>query len=117
MVIPALLLQKPHSKSKAKEHGAHVNRRLKQWMNGDINGLLNEGRTIQEKLGRHKQRSGEHTARISAKLIIEGKVRAAHVFPDKSETARDSLLEILPSARRPVPSVIVNEVPTLSHIQ
>ena len=40
MVMPALLLQKPHAKSKAKEHNVHLNRRLKQWMNGDINGLL-----------------------------------------------------------------------------
>ena len=32
MVMPALLLQNPHSKLKAKEHTTHLDRRLKQWM-------------------------------------------------------------------------------------
>ena len=44
MVMPALLLQKPHSKSKAKEHTTHLDRRLKQWMEGDIEGLQRRGR-------------------------------------------------------------------------
>jgi len=80
MVMPALLLQKPHPKSKAKEHTMHLDRRLKQWMNGDIEGLLGEGRTIQHRLNSHhnqSQRSPEHTARVFAKLMMEGKVRAA----------------------------------------
>ena len=126
MVMPALLLQKPHAKSKAKEHSVHLNRRLKQWMNGDINSLLDEGRTIQQRLdGQHKQRSGEHTARVFAKLMMEGKVRAAlrliseddnggiltlesHVLPDDSETVRESLLKKHPPGKPPVPSALVN---------
>ena len=104
MVMPVLLLQKPHPKSKAKEHIVHLNRRLKQRMNGDIIDLPVEGRVIQQRLGRqHRQRSCEHTARIFAKLMIKGKVRAAlwlisedqsrgnlyldsHVLTDNSET-------------------------------
>ena len=77
-VMPALLLQKPHPKSKAKKHTASLNRRLKQWIDGDISGLLEEGRAIQHHLVRqYKQRSSEHTARIFAKLMMKGKVRAA----------------------------------------
>ena len=104
MVMPVLLLQKPHPKSKAKEHIVHLNRRLKQRMNGDIIDLPDEGRVIQQRLGRqHRQRSCKHTARIFAKLMIKGKVRAAlwlvsedqsrgnlsldsHVLTDNSET-------------------------------
>jgi hypothetical protein len=52
MVMPALLLQKPHPKSKAKEHTASLNRRLKQWIEGDISGLLEEERAIQHHLVR-----------------------------------------------------------------
>ena len=71
MVIPALLLLKPHPKSKAKEHSAHLNSRLKHWINGDINDLMDEGGVIQQRLDRqHKERSCEHTARIFAKLMM-----------------------------------------------
>ena len=126
MVMPALLLQKPHPKSKAKEHSVHLNRRLKQWMNGDIIHLLDEGRVIQQRLDRqHKQRSCEHTARIFAKMMMEGEVRAAlrlisedqsggilsldiHVLPDNHETVRESLLKKHPPGRPPIPSAIVS---------
>ena len=117
MAMPALLLQKPHPKSKAKEHTLHLDRRLKQWMNGDIEGLLEEGRTIQHRLNSHhnqSQRSPEHTARVFAKLMMEGKVRAAlqvisednswgllnldsRVAPNSPETVREVLMKsILP---------------------
>jgi hypothetical protein len=75
MVMPALLLQKPHPKSKAKEHTLYLNHRLKQWMDGDINGLLDEGRAIQKRLVRQsKQRSSDDTVRVFAKLMMQGKV-------------------------------------------
>jgi hypothetical protein len=78
MVMPALLLQKPHPKSKAKQHTLYLNRRVNQWMDGDINGLLDEGRAIQKRLVRqYKQRSSDDTARVFAKLMMQGKVRAA----------------------------------------
>ena len=47
MVLPALLLQRPHVKSKAKDHSTHLERRLKLWEKGDINSLVIEARTIQ----------------------------------------------------------------------
>ena len=40
MVLPALLLQKPHAKSKAKEHSTHLEHRLNLWEKGDINSLV-----------------------------------------------------------------------------
>ena len=47
IVLPILLLQKPSHNSKAKEHSACLERRLKTWQNGDLSDLLLEGRTIQ----------------------------------------------------------------------
>ena len=47
MVGCALLLQKPHSQSKSRDHVAALARRLRAWRTGDIDGLLREGRTIQ----------------------------------------------------------------------
>ena len=78
MVMPALLLQKPHSRSKAKDHSVHLERRIQLWLEGDIAALMEEGRTIQHQLKHQKSARAPHqTARIFAKLMMEGKVRAA----------------------------------------
>ena len=80
MVMPALLLQKPHPKSKAKDHVLHLERRLQQWSEGNLEGLMKEGFTIQHQFSRqHHQQPGpaKQIARVFAKLMMEGKVRAA----------------------------------------
>ena len=77
MVMPALLLQKPHPRSKAKEHVLHLERRLKLWESGRLKELMDQGRTIQCQLNRNPPRKLEDTARVFAKLMMEGKVRAA----------------------------------------
>ena len=43
MIMPALLLQKPHLKSRTKEHAKHLERRLATWKVGDLDSLLDEG--------------------------------------------------------------------------
>ena len=48
MVMPALLLQKPSSKSKSKDHLSALSRRIRSWEKGDIQVLLEEGETIQQ---------------------------------------------------------------------
>jgi len=50
MVMPVLLLQKPHPSSKSQDHVACLHRRLDSWKTGDINNLMIEGRTIQHRL-------------------------------------------------------------------
>ena len=50
MVLPPLLLQKPLSQSKSREHIKCLERRLLLWCEGDINALLNEGLMIQQHL-------------------------------------------------------------------
>ena len=80
MIMPSLLLQKSHRTSKAKDHAAQLERRLKSWEDGDIDSLLLEGRTIQRQLTTSSNKttmSDEHLARSFSKLMMVGKVKAA----------------------------------------
>ena len=76
MVLPSLILQKPHRSSKKKEHIKCIERRMQLWKDGNLDDLLKEGQTIQQHL--HKptrdQRSEEQLARSFSKLMMEGKV-------------------------------------------
>ena len=79
MSMPALLLQKPHRSSKVKEHISCLERRLKLWVDGDIDSLLHEGRTIQNHLQNSpcSRKSEVHLAQSFSKLMFEGKVKQA----------------------------------------
>lgn len=50
MLMPVLLLQKPFSEAKAKDHVACLKRRMVAWKAGEISSLLTEGRAIQKRL-------------------------------------------------------------------
>ena len=87
MVLPTLLLQKPSSKSKAKEHSASLTRRIAQWKNGNIHDILNEVRYIQRKLPTSsRKRTSEDVARIFSRLVMEGKLSAALKFLDEESS-------------------------------
>ena len=45
MTLPGLLLQEPSAQSKAKEHAEVLERRMQQWKEGEIQALLQEGRS------------------------------------------------------------------------
>ena len=79
MTMPALLLQKPHQHSKSKDHLACLERRMTAWSDGDLASLLHEGRTIQRQLlkAHGNTKSKRQTAQSFAKLMMEGRVRAA----------------------------------------
>ena len=79
MTMPALLLQKPHQSSKAKDHVICLEHRMKAWYEGDIEQLLHEGYTIQSwfSLVSRQARSEEQLARSFSKLMFEGKVKPA----------------------------------------
>ena len=47
MIMPVLLLQRPHHRSKNDDNISHLNRRLCLWNKGDIDGLVSEGRVLQ----------------------------------------------------------------------
>ena len=79
MTMPALLLQKPHAKSKTREHITCLSRRLELWGKGDIKELLREGRVIQRQLPTPspKGHANKDTAHKFSNLIMNGKVRNA----------------------------------------
>ena len=79
MTMPAVLFQKPHQHSKAKDHQVCLERRLTAWK-GDLAGLLQEGRSIQRQLLKSHgkgARSKQQSAHSFAKPMMEGRVRAA----------------------------------------
>ena len=45
-IMPALLLQKPSSSSKSKDHVRALERRMEMWHKGQIDLLMNEGETL-----------------------------------------------------------------------
>ena len=129
MTMPALLLQKPSFRSKAREHALHLERRLKLWMDGKLDDLVHEGHTIQQQLTQSQQsqrKDDDRTARLFAKLMMNGKVRAALRLvtqangsgplplnsianpndPTSTQTVRDVLLEKHPPKQPPKKSTI-----------
>jgi len=80
MIMPVLLLQRPHIKSKNKDHICHLNRRLALWKQGDINGLVLEGRTLQSLFSNSKvirNNDDKSIARKFSNLRLNGKVKDA----------------------------------------
>ena len=79
MLLPALMLQKPLGKLKTRELVQILKRRLDQWDSGDIPGLLEEGKLIQNQLERITRKSNrdDKLAHTFAKLITSGRTRSA----------------------------------------
>ena len=79
MVMPALLLQRPHPRSKVKNHIRVLEDRLMKWTKGDLESLLHECQTVQSRLkvNQHQHRDGGKTARSFEKLVAMGNVKAA----------------------------------------
>ena len=64
MVLPPLLLQRPHCGSSNHNNKQCLERCLQLWHDGDLLKLLQEGRTIQQRLQPSKACSSTDTARI-----------------------------------------------------
>ena len=78
IVLPILVLQSPHRRSRVKEHIACLERRLKLWKAGDLASLIKEGRTLQQRLPKFfNMQQDEHLARSFANLMFKGKTHAA----------------------------------------
>ena len=129
MLMPILLLQKTHFKSRSREDARVLERHLKFWHKGDLDSLLQECRAIQHRLPStvsHSVPSSGKFARRFSKLMMEGKLRAAtRLIEDNADnlplsldasvtisgvtsTVRDILLEKHPSPHLPKPSVLVS---------
>ena len=79
IVIPHLLLQKPHHSSKTKENIPSVKRRMELWKDGDLGSLLKEALTIQHRLKKFYQqkKTSNNPARQFADLMFQGKIKQA----------------------------------------
>lgn len=74
MVIPFLILQKTSNKSITLDIKSHVERRLELWKIKDVEGLLNEARSIQKMLSQQqKPQTTEGKVKIFAKLFLKEK--------------------------------------------
>ena len=130
------MLQKPHQKSKSKEHSTHLERRLNLWLQGDIDTLLREGRCIQKHLSppTNQPINTEKKARIFSRLMLQGKVNAAlRIISSESKggilslddriptgqdpdgntvwpTTRDILIEKHPEGKTPSPETLLSEL-------
>ena len=101
IVMPALL-QRPHPKSKAKDHSRVLEDRLLKWMNGDLESLLHEGQTIQSRLkvNQRQHQDGGQTARSFEKLVAMGNVKAAmRLITEHSDRGCLPLDDVQPDGR------------------
>ena len=100
MTLPALVLQRPHAKSKTRDHIQCLQCRLALWEKGDISELLMEGRAIQRSVkamsSRRDSRDDATTARKFAQLMMEGRVRAAlQLLTSETRSSILSLEEVI----------------------
>ena len=134
-VLPILLLQKPSKRSKTKHHTKCLERRLASWSNGDLEELVREGRTLQQRLPRDgSARANTNLARSFANLMFMGKCKAAldlisnvekggilHLNdpadPDNptSPTVREVLISKHPPAKPAHPNCILTDEPDNPH--
>ena len=77
VIFLPLMLQRPHSRSRPREHTRFFSSRLKLWQSGDIEALLKEAKAIQAKLLKTPNKRGRNTVRRFTQLMFEGKISAA----------------------------------------
>ena len=135
VVMQVVLLQKPAAKSKARDHAAHLDRRLSMWINGDIEPLLSECRCLQNRLAKNNEPNDEEViSRNFSKMMMMGKVNSAlrylsqktsggvlgldDLIPVKDgsspRTVRDILHDLHPAAKDPVEESLLKDTPSNS---
>ena len=127
MVMPGLLLQRPHVQAGAKEFGQHLARRLELWKAGRIKELLEEARTIQSRLPERDYSAGMTAEKINrrfAALISKGDIHAAiNLITEHGKggvlaltpEVREALKAKHPPAQRADPEVLLSGDPPTVH--
>ena len=137
MVAPILLLQKPHARSKTKDHIKCLERHLAVWKAGDIEALLDEGRTIQGRFRPPPTKSIANEEKMTqqfVKFMRQGKVKAALRLLDsqkkggvlllndtiqsnsRQQTVREVLLEKHPAGQPVHPDTLLQSYTTASDV-
>ena len=83
-----LMLQKPSSKSKAKEHSKYLEKRLKLWKEGNLKSILTENREIQKKLKINQDKRKESKEKAFCRLMLIGKLSPAAKFVDSENDTK-----------------------------
>ncbi len=117
IVLPLLLLQKPHRTSKNKDHTTCLERRMDIWRKGDLSKLVDEGKAIQNRLpNKPGPVQDKSTARSFANLMFAGKCKAALDILNKSETNSILHLDDPENPNDPnslsVKDILINKHPT-----
>ena len=93
MVMPTLLLQKPHACSKTEEYLKCLESRLAIWKARDIDSLLQKWRTIQSRFrpspSDNRTKYKDHTIQQFVKFMRQSKVKAALRLVDDNEKGRN----------------------------
>ena len=116
IILPILLLQQPHKRSKSKEHTKCLERRLKTWRDGDLAALIREGRTIQQRLPKVRRANAANENRLArtfANLMFKGKTHAA--LDLLANSGRGGLLHLDQPANSDSDSTTVREVLVSKH--
>ena len=81
-----MMLQKPSSKSKAKDHAKYLKERLIKWSGGFLEEVMKEAREIQKRL--HQQATGKQRAKskLFCNLMLMGKVSQACKLINNSDS-------------------------------
>ena len=123
--FPALVLQKPHQRSKAREYAECLTWRLDLWRKGEIPSLIAKGRSIQSHLSKSRQQNAmsedKAKARLFANLLKEGKLKAAQRLLSKEATGKpldlshevkENLIKKYPPRQPPLPEAITPRINT-----
>ena len=108
MVLPALLLQRPHPKSGIKVHVQCLEDKLERWKKGDIGSFCHECLSIQNNLRHrhHENRDEVKKARAFQKLVSQGNVKAAiRLITEQGGSGSLSLSSVQPDGRTLPPGV------------
>lgn len=103
LILPNLLLQKPSSSLKEKEHSQALNRRIEWLRNGELQRILTECRNIQDNLRQTKR--NPNLSKTFANLVMQGKINAAlRLLEDDSSVGVLPLSdEVMKSLRKKLP--------------
>ena len=100
MVMPSLLLQKPHAKAGSKEFSQHLTWHLSLWKAGNIKELLEVAHTIQSQLPELDQQRGTTTTKLNrcfAVLIRKGEVHST--ISPIADHGKSEVLEVTPEVQ------------------
>lgn len=113
MVMPILLLQKPHAWLRTQDHVPCLKRQMILWAMGNIDALVQECKTIQGQLctGQSYGNSNDNkqrTTQVFVRLMLQGKVKALRLLDTQGKSGVLPINRtVLSSGAQPTPQQTV----------